>query len=154
MALSGTARLHQFLPVVWRYYTYVNLVLVLASRLIYKHVNLLLSSMIVAVCSLAIFYWRPGYIKINTLDGGEYAIYDWRDYMYFDFVYHILPLLVVIAVYGNYYKKHKWSSGTWVAIGMICAFFAVFDPRKTYDLDNHTIAVLAAICASLYIAVV
>jgi hypothetical protein len=144
-------------PKIWKYYTYLNLLLVVLTLFtpqLHKYYNILLGSLLTLIGSFVVFYLHPGYIKIHTLSGKEYAMYNWFQYTFFDIFTHILPLIIVAILYGKYYRKYKWSIGTWVTLLVIALYMAVIDPKKVYDTSPYNTMVTLAIVLAIYVAIV
>lgn len=133
------------------YYTIWNLMFILFHKWTYKYINLLLSSILVAVTAFVIFYIHPGMCVVHKSNPVEsYAISDNKTLIILDIFTHWIPLIFILYMYGSYYIKNTTGIYDIITILIFLIYMILFNPLSIYRIKIDHLIISVYISAILY----
>lgn len=116
------------------YLTFINLILILFSKYIYKYINILLTTLFVSIFGGYIFWICPNKftLKFNNFDYKLNKI----ELKITDILFHQLPLIIVIYYYINYYKINPFNKSFYNALFILLMYLVLFNVEYIYQLKN------------------
>jgi hypothetical protein len=113
-----------------RYFTFINLVLIVFHKYTYKKINLLFTSFVCSIFGFMFFNICPGQFKVDLMGNHITVKKPWLRIA--DMLFHHLPLLFVLTLYLNYYRKNSFDV-SFLTANLILLVYAVV------NIDKHKV---------------